>query len=47
MRFLADQVADAKNKTGQFEAEYDGKRYVCRVVLDQTRGAKQAKVTWT
>ena len=47
MRFLADQVTDAKNKTGQFEVECDGKRYACRVVLDQTRGAKQAKVTWT
>jgi hypothetical protein len=42
MRFLADQVTDLKNKSGQFEVEYDGKRYACRVVLNRTHGAKQA-----
>ena len=47
MHFLAGQVTDAKNKSGQFEVECDGKRYACRVVLDRTRGAKQAEVTWT
>jgi hypothetical protein len=47
MRFLADQVTDAENKTGQFEVECDGKRYVCRVALDRTSGAKQAEVTWS
>jgi hypothetical protein len=47
MRFLADQVTDLKNKSGQFEVEYDGKRYACRVVLNRTHGAKQAEVAWT
>lgn len=47
MDFLADQVTDSKNKTGQFELECDGKRYACRVVLDRARGATQAEVTWT
>jgi hypothetical protein len=47
MRFLAHQVTDPKSKTGQFEVECDGKRYACRVVLDRTRGAKQAEITWT
>src|ERR1035441_10649842 len=45
MRFLADQVTDLRNKSGQFEVEYDGKRYACRVVLNRTRGAKLAEVT--
>jgi hypothetical protein len=47
MDFLAEQVTDFKKKTGQFEVEYDGKRYACRVVLDRARGAMQAEVTWT
>ena len=47
MHFLAGQVTDLKNKSGEFEVECGGKRYVCRVVLDRTRGAKQAEVTWT
>ena len=47
MRFLTDQVTDLKNKSGQFEVEHDGKCYGCRVVLDRTRGAKQAEVSWT
>jgi hypothetical protein len=47
MDFLAAQVTDRKSKAGQFALECDGKRYACRVVLDWTRGAKQAEVTWT
>ncbi len=47
MDFLASQVSDPKAKTGEFEMECDGKRYVCRVLLDRIRGAKQAEVTWT
>ncbi len=47
MDFLADQVTDSKSKTGQFEVECGGKRYACRVVLDRTRSARQADVTWT
>jgi hypothetical protein len=46
MDFLAGQVTDPVNRAGQFEVECDAKRYVCRVVLDRTRGAKQAEVTW-
>ena len=47
MRYLAGQMTDLKNKSGRFEVEYNGKRYACRVVLNRTRGAKQAEVTWT
>lgn len=47
MDFLAGQVTDLKRQTGRFELEYDGKKYACRVVLDRTRGAQQAEVTWT
>ena len=47
MDFLVSQVTDPKKKTGQFELEYDGKRYACRVVLDRARGPRQAEVTWT
>ena len=47
MKFLADQVTDLKKKAGQFEMECDGKKYACRVVLDRSRGATQAEITWT
>ncbi len=47
MNFLAGQVRDLKKKAGQFELEYDGKIYACRVVVDRVRRAKQAAVTWT
>jgi hypothetical protein len=47
MEFLADQVTDAKAKTGQFEVQHGGKRYACRVALDRARDATSAEVTWS
>lgn len=47
MDFLLRQVTDVKRRTGRFEVECDGKRYMCKVALDRIRNPVQAEVTWT
>lgn len=44
MDFLTSQITDPETKTGEFDLEFEGRRYVCRFVLDRTHGAKQAEV---